>query len=352
MARIRPTRRVERAGVNALRALLDRHDLLPQEIDGAIDHGEDLFVYLTRHGSVTGHKISVQVKSGKKYRRKSGYAVPVGHHGNPWRDSSTPVVGVVYDEGIDKLFWVNLTEALRENDSLSWIRVPSENELTDATMSDFVAKMEKYCGVSRRPSIPTSPRPALKRPILLLATGIVAVLVLAAAYYLGGSSRMATENARPFTSSPSTAMQETSPQPSTPETSSWAAEIEGKCRRMEPTFESDLEAMQAVDDNVLLFGSRDEVIHLGSVLGTYSDHYAELSRFIHDVELPSRSPEAARKWRDLFDDRGAEMEKASTAITDGGYGGRLVAASHFTEYGRLNDTVLAQGKQLGIESCP
>lgn len=58
-ARVTRSRRIERAGVNALRALLEDHDQIVQEIDGGNDYGEDLFVMLTRDGERTGVTIAV-----------------------------------------------------------------------------------------------------------------------------------------------------------------------------------------------------------------------------------------------------------------------------------------------------
>ncbi|MEU6013615.1 DUF4365 domain-containing protein [Streptomyces sp. NPDC047515] len=76
-ARVSRSRRIERAGVNALRTLLEAHDQIVQEIDGGNDFGEDLFVMLTREGERTGSSITVQVKSGDKYKRANGYAIEV-----------------------------------------------------------------------------------------------------------------------------------------------------------------------------------------------------------------------------------------------------------------------------------
>ncbi|WP_327297749.1 DUF4365 domain-containing protein [Streptomyces sp. NBC_01197] len=69
MSTVRSSRRIERAGVNALRTLLEEDNHLVQEIDGGNDHGEDMIVNFTRHGKRTGYWIAIQVKSGKKYKR-------------------------------------------------------------------------------------------------------------------------------------------------------------------------------------------------------------------------------------------------------------------------------------------
>lgn len=144
MARVRSGRRVERAGVNALRSLLEEHDHLVQEIDGGADHGEDLFLMFVRDGRRTGHVVAIQVKSGRKYKRAHGYAIPVEAHREDWTQSQIPVVGVVYDKDEQKLFWVNLTDELRRGNQSSWIRVHPEYELNDETIKGFAAKLQRY----------------------------------------------------------------------------------------------------------------------------------------------------------------------------------------------------------------
>ncbi|MFJ5230689.1 DUF4365 domain-containing protein [Kitasatospora sp. NPDC088391] len=138
-ASITRNRRIERAGVNALRALLEEHDQIVQEIDGGNDFGEDLFVMLTRGGERTGASITVQVKSGDKYKRANGYAIPVDAHASDWRNALLPVFGVVFDVGSRQLFWVNLTETLESSkDALTWIPVPRDQELHAGNLDSFL----------------------------------------------------------------------------------------------------------------------------------------------------------------------------------------------------------------------
>ncbi len=47
MTSIRPSRRIERAGMNALPTLMEANDHLVQEINGGADHGEDMYICLT-----------------------------------------------------------------------------------------------------------------------------------------------------------------------------------------------------------------------------------------------------------------------------------------------------------------
>ncbi|MEY9849751.1 hypothetical protein ABH940_006863 [Streptacidiphilus sp. BW17] len=144
MAKVSSRRRIERAGVNALRSLLEEHDHLVQEIDGGADHGEDLYVAVVREGRRTGHVVAVQVKSGQKYARARGYAIPVDDHREDWKQSRIPVIGVVYDLDRKQLFWTNLTQELRTGNDANWIHIPRTNELSRETIDRFITAVEVF----------------------------------------------------------------------------------------------------------------------------------------------------------------------------------------------------------------
>jgi hypothetical protein len=144
VATISASRKIERAGVNALRTLLEEHDHLVQEIDGGADHGEDLHVWFASEGRRTGHVIAIQVKSGQKYKRANGYAIPVADHRGDWKESRIPVVGVVYDRDEKRLFWINLTKELRRGSKATWIQVPRGNELIDGSLDGFIADLREF----------------------------------------------------------------------------------------------------------------------------------------------------------------------------------------------------------------
>ncbi|MFE9699457.1 DUF4365 domain-containing protein [Streptomyces sp. NPDC006270] len=112
MARVLPTKKTERAGVNEFRALMESAGHIVQEIDGGNDYGEDCYLSFTQKGERTGDIVAVQVKSGTTYRRSGGYGISCREHVQDWTRSRIPVIGVVYDPDLKKLFWVNLTEFL------------------------------------------------------------------------------------------------------------------------------------------------------------------------------------------------------------------------------------------------
>ena len=145
LAIIRSSRKIERAGVNALRTLLEDHDQIVQEIDGGNDHGEDLIVFFSRRRKRTGHVISVQVKAGEKYKRKNGYAIPVESHFFEWKNSKIPVIGVVFDPKTKCLYWTNLTRYLNKCEvSPGWVQIPATQELNSEKIRGFMAEMEMY----------------------------------------------------------------------------------------------------------------------------------------------------------------------------------------------------------------
>ncbi|MFD4634786.1 DUF4365 domain-containing protein [Streptomyces sp. NPDC058284] len=147
---VRSSRRIERAGVNALRALLEENDHIVQEIDGGNDHGEDMIVNFTRGGKRTGYWIAIQVKSGKKYKRAHGYAIPVEDHFDDWRQSRIPIIGVVFDMKKKQLFWVNLTDQLRSTDtSPGWIQISNTARLDTETVHEFYTEISAYVGDAR-----------------------------------------------------------------------------------------------------------------------------------------------------------------------------------------------------------
>ncbi|WP_371593163.1 DUF4365 domain-containing protein [Streptomyces virginiae] len=150
MAGVPRSRRTGRAAVNCLRTLLERHDHIVQEIDGQNDFGEDLYVTFTDDGQTTGDVIKVQVKGGKSWRRSYGYGVPVAQHAETWADGNVPVICVVHEPDGDGLYWGNATaqllQARREQTTLKTIRVSSEAQLNDRSLSGFVSQVRRYVG--------------------------------------------------------------------------------------------------------------------------------------------------------------------------------------------------------------
>ena len=136
MAKVRNTKKTERAGVNAFRTSMESIGHIVQEIDGGNDYGEDCYLSFTQLGQRTGDIAAVQIKSGVKYRRASGYSIPCGHHIDDWIKSRIPVIGVVYDPEMRMLYWVNLTQHLREESTQG--KRPKSVPVSDEAMLDKV----------------------------------------------------------------------------------------------------------------------------------------------------------------------------------------------------------------------
>ncbi|MFJ2159774.1 hypothetical protein [Streptomyces sp. NPDC087856] len=114
--------------VNEVRALLERHGHIAQEVDGGNDHGEDL-----------------QVKGGVSTRIRRGHRVPVGDHGGNWRDGRLPVLCIVHDPERGGLFWANATRQLRRAEALrktlKSVVVSRDSVLDDNIIGNFVQRM-------------------------------------------------------------------------------------------------------------------------------------------------------------------------------------------------------------------
>ncbi|WP_236241858.1 DUF4365 domain-containing protein [Streptomyces sp. CC228A] len=149
MPKIPKGRRVGQAAVNALRALLEEHDHIVQEISGKNDFGEDFYVTFTDDGEVTSDTIKVQVKGGESWRRGNGYAVPVDRHGDTWAEGNIPVYCVVYDPNTKNLYWANATQQLRRFGPFNpprFIGISPNAVLDDTAMESFVGQARRYVG--------------------------------------------------------------------------------------------------------------------------------------------------------------------------------------------------------------
>ncbi|MCS7484061.1 DUF4365 domain-containing protein [Umezawaea endophytica] len=148
LPKVPDSRRPDRAAVNALRTLLERHNHIVQEVDGQNDFGEDLHVTFTADGEVTGDLVKIQVKGGRSWRRVDGYAVPIGDHGRTWADGNIPVLCVVHDPDTGGLHWANATKQLlsarRAGEVLKTITVRPDQKVDDDSIADFVAEVRHY----------------------------------------------------------------------------------------------------------------------------------------------------------------------------------------------------------------
>ncbi|GAQ57832.1 DUF4365 domain-containing protein [Streptomyces sp. LBUM 1476] len=148
MPKVPESRRIGRMAVNEVRSLLERHGHIVQEIDGANDHGEDLYLTFVEDGKRTEDSLAVQVKGGISVRTRRGYRVPVEDHGDNWRSGSLPVLCIVHDPEKGGLFWANATRQLRRGQALrknvKSVVLSRDSALNDDNIGAFVQKMRLY----------------------------------------------------------------------------------------------------------------------------------------------------------------------------------------------------------------
>jgi hypothetical protein len=134
--RLRKNRKPERAAVNAARAMFEASGCVFQEVDQGNDYGKDAYVDLVDGEEVSGHCIAVQIKGGEKYRRKSGYVIPIDDHEGVWRQSPLPVAGIVFDRKSNALYWCDITSFLDAHvgETITGIPVSADNKLDSANI--------------------------------------------------------------------------------------------------------------------------------------------------------------------------------------------------------------------------
>lgn len=140
----------ERAAVNAVRTLLERHELIVIEVDGRADYGRDLMVDVTEDGEVTGVVIGLQVKGDQRFVRASGWALPATPKDRRyWADSSVPILGVLQDPASGEMRWTNLIEHARRPlapslDVLGVVDVPVDQPFDDDALPAFLDHAREY----------------------------------------------------------------------------------------------------------------------------------------------------------------------------------------------------------------
>jgi hypothetical protein len=104
------TRRWARRAVNNSRTFFEDNDLLFQEIDLWNDIGKDAVLDLARSGDDAGLTVALQIKGGRKYKKKNGHSIPIDDRLRKiWRNSSIPIFVIVLDPDDMELYWGNLT---------------------------------------------------------------------------------------------------------------------------------------------------------------------------------------------------------------------------------------------------
>lgn len=136
--------RVSRDAVNRVRTLVEGAGQVMAEIPGHADFGEDFHVMIVENQQRTGEVFALQVKGGKSYRRAGGYQVPVGKHGEFWRKTTVPVICVVHDPELDKLFWVNASAVIRRQPEMATLHLQPSQVLDAESFPAFIRSVRAY----------------------------------------------------------------------------------------------------------------------------------------------------------------------------------------------------------------
>lgn len=140
-------RQQERRAVNAAQSFFEDHDLIFQEIDLRNDVGKDVILDLARSGKDAGLSIALQIKGGRKYKRKVGHAIPIDPRlRSVWRNSSLPVFVIVRDPDDSQLYWGNLS-AMAEgaSDEVRTVTVVPDICLTRDGLEGFLKAARHEC---------------------------------------------------------------------------------------------------------------------------------------------------------------------------------------------------------------
>lgn len=153
--RLRVGHRSERGGINAARTLLERHDLVVDEVDGRSDYGRDLNVDVTRGSRITGGIIGVQVKGGRSFYKHGQWIIPATPTDwQYWRSSTVPIIGMVHDPDAATIRWINLSQLARSRVQVDgYIVEPQSDDATevvvtavldDGSFDQFLDDVEAY----------------------------------------------------------------------------------------------------------------------------------------------------------------------------------------------------------------
>ncbi len=115
------------------------------EVPGHADFGKDGYVdMVSTTGAVTGSSFAVQIKGGRSRRRSGGYRIDgTASNRQLWAASTMPVIGLVWDPAVSRLYWTDLTATLHEHGTDADLLVASRDHL-DA--GEGLRRFKKYIG--------------------------------------------------------------------------------------------------------------------------------------------------------------------------------------------------------------
>jgi hypothetical protein len=135
--KLRSNKIIERESVNYVRNFFESIGCVFQEIDTGNDYGKDAYVDFGTNKTVTGLCFAIQIKSGKSYKRNDNYFIPLDiDHIKIWKESTIPLIGIVYDPDSKSAVWINISVFLKgtdvnQKDIPKAIDIPAHNILNE-----------------------------------------------------------------------------------------------------------------------------------------------------------------------------------------------------------------------------
>jgi len=126
-------------------------NLIFQKIDLDNDIGKDAVLDLARSGDDAGLMVALQIKGGRKYKRKNGHSIEIDDRLRKiWRDSSIPIFVIVLDPDDGELYWGNLgMMAKMAPEGAGIIPVLPNTRLTPDGLKNFLEIARLECSARR-----------------------------------------------------------------------------------------------------------------------------------------------------------------------------------------------------------
>jgi hypothetical protein len=131
----------------------------------------------------------------------------------------------------------------------------------------------------------------------------------------------------------------------------WAAEAERLCRAMEPKLDQDSKAVDSIDSDKLKAQDEREIRRFARIIADFQDHYSTLASQLQNVKPPTYSAASVRRFLDLYNRRGEDLNKTAAAVEDGGFFAPLEAYFHISNFNRKSKEIEATAEQLNVPSC-
>ena len=134
---------VELSGVRYVQSVIEDTNCIFQEIPQHNDQGNDCYIEFISDNVATSFCIFAQIKSGQSYKDESGYKIPANkEHLEYWQKHLLPVAGIIYDENLNKGFWINISSYIKSNPEIlnkasHTIRISPDNEFSFDKFDEF-----------------------------------------------------------------------------------------------------------------------------------------------------------------------------------------------------------------------